>query len=65
MTASVNDKVAGRVTIAPFDIKALRVRTVPEDGTCRVVFQMAKTKVPGGADPRELGAHFRAFEYRP
>jgi hypothetical protein len=65
VTAYVNGNVAGRVTIAPFDIKALRVRTIPRDGTCRVVFQMAKTKVPGEADPRELGAHFRAFEYRP
>ena len=65
VTASVNGEAVGRVTIAPFDIKALRVRTVPVNGTCRVLFRMAKTKVPGGADPRELGAHFRAFEYRP
>ena len=65
VTATVNGEAAGQVTIAPFDIKALRVRTIPRDGTCRVVFQMAKTKIPGDADPRELGAHFRAFEYRP
>jgi hypothetical protein len=65
VTAYVNGEVAGRATIAPFDLKSLRVQTVPSDGTCRVVFRTAKTLVPGGGDPRPLGAHFRAFEYRP
>jgi hypothetical protein len=65
VTAYVNGEVAGRATIAPFDLKSLRVQTVPVDGTCRVVFRTAKTLVPGGGDPRPLGAHFRAFEYRP
>ncbi len=66
VTAFVNGKRAGRASVAPFGIEALRVPTVPDgDGTCRVVFRMAKTKVPGRHDPRPLGAHFRAFEYRP
>ena len=43
----------------------LRVRPTPERGTCRVVFRVAKTKVPGGGDDRELGAHFNTFDYRP
>jgi hypothetical protein len=37
------------------------VRTVPEGGACRVVFRVARTKVPGGGDDRELGAHFDTF----
>ena len=66
VTAFVNGKRAGRVSVAPFGIESLRVRLVPDDKeTCRVVFRMAKTKVPGPHDPRPLGAHFRAFEYRP
>ena len=66
VTAFVNGKGAGRASVAPYGIEGLRVRTVPDDdGTCRVVFRMAKTKVPGGSDPRPLGAHFRAFDYRP
>ena len=37
------------------------MRTVPEDGTCRVVFRVARTKVPRDGDDRELGAHFNTF----
>ena len=66
VTAFVNGQVAGRSTIAPYGIEGLRVRAVPDEkGTCRVVFRTAKTKVPGGGDPRPLGAHFRGFDYRP
>jgi hypothetical protein len=43
----------------------LRVRPTPERGTCRVVFRVAQTQVPGGGDDRELGAHFNTFDYRP
>jgi hypothetical protein len=28
-----------------------------------VRFTVTPTKVPGGGDDRELGTHFRAFEY--
>lgn len=65
VTAFVRGEVAGRARIAPAGSALLRVRTVPVDGTCRVVFRVARTKVPGGGDSRELGAHFNTFGYRP
>jgi hypothetical protein len=51
----------------------LSVPVTPEPGTreCRVVYTVSPTAVPeevtGGAnpDPRELGAHFNLFVYRP
>jgi hypothetical protein len=36
----------------------------PENGTCRAVFTVTPTAVPGGTDMRVLGAHFDAFDYR-
>ena len=33
------------------------------DGVCTVRFEISPTKSPGGGDTRELGTHFRAFEY--
>jgi Dolichyl-phosphate-mannose-protein mannosyltransferase len=65
VTALVDGEVVERARIAPTGTAELRVRTVPEDGTCRVVFRVARTKVPGGGDDRELGAHFNTFGYRP
>jgi hypothetical protein len=65
VTAFVGGEVAGRARIAPAGTAELRVRTVPEDGTCRVVFRVARTKMPGGGDDRELGAHFETFGYDP
>ena len=41
----------------------LRVPLVAEHGVCTARFTVAPTKVPGGGDTRELGVHFRAFEY--
>ena len=61
VTAFVGGEQAGRARIAPPGTAELRVRTVPEGGTCRVVFRVARTKVPGGGDDRELGAHFDTF----
>jgi hypothetical protein len=65
VTASVAGKVVGRARIAPMSTARLRVRPTPERGTCRVVFRVAQTQVPGGGDDRELGAHFNTFDYRP
>ena len=65
VTASVAGNVVGRARIAPAGTAQLRVRPTPEGGTCRVVFRVAQTKVPGGGDDRELGAHFNTFDYRP
>jgi hypothetical protein len=65
VTALVGGKVVGRARITPAGTARLRVRPVPVDGTCRVVFRVATTKVPGNGDSRELGAHFNTFDYRP
>ena len=35
----------------------------PRRGICRVRFIVAPTVVPGPQDMRELGTHFRAFDY--
>ena len=49
----------------------LRVRTRPRGRVCSVRFTVAPTRVPrlvtGGAnpDPRQLGAHFLLFDFRP
>jgi len=65
VTAFVGGEIAGRKRIRPAGTAELRVRTRPENGTCRVRFRVATTKVPGGGDDRELGAHFNTFGYRP
>jgi len=41
----------------------LEVPLVAVGGTCTVRFAVTPTKSPGGGDTRELGTHFRAFEY--
>ena len=65
VTATVGGTVASRARINPSGTAQLPVRLRPENGTCRVVFRVAKTKVPGGGDDRELGAHFNTFGYTP
>ena len=66
VTALVAGEVVDRATITPFGTAHLRVPLEPDDEqTCRVVFRVAKTKVPGNGDNRELGAHFNDFDYRP
>jgi hypothetical protein len=49
--------------VAPIKIVTLPVPLRPVGGVCTVHFEVTPTKVPGGGDPRELGMHFRAFEY--
>jgi 4-amino-4-deoxy-L-arabinose transferase-like glycosyltransferase len=65
VTAYVGGDIVGRVEVPPDGDAELSVAAVPEDGTCRVTFRVARTKVPGGGDDRELGAHFMTFGYRP
>ena len=65
VTALVGGEVVGRARIAPVGTAELRVRTVPENGTCRVDFRVGETRVPGGGDDRVLGAHFETFAYTP
>ena len=64
VTASIGGRVVARTTVGPAEKRILPVRTRPVGGTCRVVFEVARTRVPGGGDTRELGAHF-SFFYRP
>jgi hypothetical protein len=65
VTASVAGEVVRRARIAPTGTARLRIEPKPNRGTCRVVFRVARTKVPGSGDDRELGAHFNTFDYRP
>ncbi len=73
IVARSNGKVVGRVRVQPEGRAVLDVPVSPLPGTtdCRVVFTVSPTAVPaevtGGAnpDPRELGAHFNRFVYRP
>ena len=65
MTAFAGGELAGRARVAPTGTAELSVRLRPANGTCRVVFRVATTKVPGAGDSRELGAHFNTFGYTP
>jgi glycosyltransferase involved in cell wall biosynthesis len=57
-------KAAGKsVTFAPGREAMLTVPLHVVDGTCRVVFTVTPTAVPGGSDQRVLGAHFLEFRY--
>ncbi len=73
IVARSNGVVIGRVRVRPEGRAVLSVPVVPLPGTsdCRVVYTVTPTAVPaeviGGdnTDPRELGAHFNRFVYRP
>jgi hypothetical protein len=73
VVARSNGAVVGRVRIRPEGRAVLSVPVSPIPGTsdCRVVYTVAPTAVPaeviGGdnSDPRELGAHFNRFVYKP
>jgi hypothetical protein len=51
------------VRLRPGETGQLEIPLVANDGVCTVDFQIAPTKVPGDGDTRELGTHFRAFDY--
>ncbi len=71
--ARSNGAVVGRVRLRPEGRALLTVPVSPVPGTsdCRVVYTVMPTAVPaeviGGdnTDPRELGAHFNRFVYKP
>ena len=73
IVARSNGAVAGRARLRPEGRAVLSVPVTPVPGTreCRVVYTVTPTAIPkevtGGAnsDPRELGAHFNLFVYRP
>ena len=50
--------------VGPHRPAKLAIPLEPEDGVCLVRFTVEPTKTPPG-DGRELGTHFRAFEYAP
>ncbi|MGI9112027.1 MAG: glycosyltransferase family 39 protein [Gaiellaceae bacterium] len=57
---------AGRrvaIQLDPSESARLAAPLVPQNGVCTVRFTISPTAVPGGGDTRELGVHFRAFEY--
>jgi Dolichyl-phosphate-mannose-protein mannosyltransferase len=53
------------VRLEPTESATLRVPLVARGGVCTARFTVSPTKVPPGGDTRELGVHFRAFEYTP
>jgi hypothetical protein len=73
IVARSNGRVVGRLRLQPDGRAVLGVPVSPVPGTtdCRVVFTVTPTAVPeevtGGesTDPRELGAHFNRFVYKP
>lgn len=65
VTAFAGGERVGRVRVPPVGTVDLTVPVEPRDGTCRVLYRVAQVRVPGGGDPRELGAHFLNFDYRP
>jgi hypothetical protein len=73
VVARSNGRVVGRVRFPPEERAVLSVPIEPLSGTneCRVVYTISPTAVPaevmpgGNPDPRELGAHFNRFVYRP
>ena len=56
-------RVVGRVVPGTQLALAVPLRSVR--GVCRLHFTVNPTKSPGSGDTRELGTHFRSFEYEP
>jgi hypothetical protein len=73
VVARSNGRVIGQVRLSPEGKALLSVPVRPAPGTtdCRVVYTVTPTAIPaevtagGNPDPRELGAHFDRFSYRP
>ena len=51
------------IRVEPAEASQLRVPLGSDDNVCTASFTISPTKTPGGGDTRELGVHFRAFEY--
>jgi hypothetical protein len=51
------------VRVTPQGSTEHSVPLTPRNGVCTVRFAVFPTRVPGNGDDRELGVHFRAFEY--
>lgn len=63
--ASVEGRTVARVRFQAPDDATLRVPLRPDGSTCRVMFHVSPTAVPGAGDHRRLGVHFDAFNYDP
>ena len=50
--------------VSPREAQRIAVRLEPENGVCTARFTVSPTRIPGPGDRRELGAHFRTFDYR-
>ncbi len=50
-------------TVPARELVTFVVPLEPRAGVCNVRFTVSPTKIPGPEDMRELGTHFRAFEY--
>jgi hypothetical protein len=64
VTALSAPGVAVRKDVRPTESLRLVVPLRRRNGVCRVRFTIGPTAVPGAGDDRELGVHFRAFDYR-
>ncbi len=68
VTAAVGGTVVAETRVAPGAVdQPLVVPLRSANGRCEVTFAITPTAVPaevvGGADTRELGIHFAAFQY--
>ncbi len=65
VVARVGREPVARASVPPVGTVELRVPLEPRHGRCVVEFEVARTRVPGGGDPRALGVHFDAFRFAP
>jgi hypothetical protein len=63
VTARSGDGTQQKASVVPGESRLFRVPLASVQGVCTVRFTISPTKVPGPDDPRELGIHFRAFDY--
>jgi hypothetical protein len=64
-TAFVRGREVARARIPRDGTATIRVPLRGEGRNCVVRFEIAPIAVPGREDRRQLGTHFRTFEYRP
>lgn len=64
VTATVGGRVVERLRLRPDAPRTVfRVPVRPSGGTCRVLYTVSPTAVPGNGDDRVLGAHFDGFAF--
>jgi hypothetical protein len=63
VTARTGDGTLHEVRVDPSGSALFRVPLASVQDVCTVRFTIFPTMVPGPDDPRELGIHFRAFDY--